>query len=226
MRIVEPIPVESPLKGEWMVMNSPGSKVPSHGTDQMAQTYAIDLLQVDWIRKPVRFYNKSTLDYILGRVHLSDCYCYGKHIYAPLSGTVIEARDGYPERDPVQPFHDISVALKNAWTFDPQRQSIQEVAGNYVIIQGDEVWAALVHMKTGSIQVKKGDEIKSGDLMGKIGHSGNSTAPHLHFQLMDGPDPLTAKGIPCSFSEYELYQDNQWIKVKNGIPKNKDRIRF
>ena len=54
----KPITLESPLKGEWMVMNSPGSKVPSHGTDYLAQTYAYDLLQVDWTRKPVRFYNK------------------------------------------------------------------------------------------------------------------------------------------------------------------------
>lgn len=222
----KPITLESPLKGEWMVMNSPGSKVPSHGTDYLAQTYAYDLLQVDWTRKPVRFYNKSTLDYILGRVHLKDCYCYGKPIYAPLSGTVAEARDGYPERDPVNPWQDISLAFKNAWSFDPQKQSIQEVAGNYVIIQGDGIWAALVHMKQGSIKVKKGDEIKSGDLIGNIGHSGNSTAPHLHFQLMDGPDPTTAKGIPCCFTEYELYQHGQWIKVENGVPKNKDRIRF
>lgn len=225
MKNLEPVPVKAPVKGEWMVMNSPGSKVPSHGTDQLAQTYAYDLLQVDWTRKPVRFYNKSTLDYILGRVHLSDCYSYGKPIYAPFPGTVVEARDGYPERDPVQPLHDISVAFKNAWFFNPHH-NIQEVAGNYLIIQGHEVWAALVHMKTGSLQVKRGDEVDSGDHLGNIGHSGNSTAPHLHFQLMDGPDPLTARGIPCSFQEYELHQDNQWIPIEKGIPENKDRIRF
>lgn len=217
------VPVKPPLKGEWMVLNSPGTKVPSHGTDLLAVTYAIDLLQVDWTRKPVRFYNKSILKYMLGKVHLRDCYSYGKPIYAPLTGTVVEALDGYPERDPVQPLRDISVAIKNARS---HQQGIQEVAGNYVIIQGDGIWAALVHMKTGSLKVKKGDEIESGDHIGNIGHSGNSTAPHLHFQLMDGPDPTTAKGIPCCFTEYELYQHGQWIKVEKGIPKNKDRIRF
>jgi len=226
MKNIKPISVKSPLKGEWMVLNSPGTKVPSHGTDYFAQTYAYDLLQVDWNHKPVKFYKKSTLNYILGKVHLEDCYCYGKPIHAPISGTVIEALDGYPERDPVQPLHDISVAFKNAWFFDPQKQSIQEIAGNYIIIQGDETWASLVHMKKGSIKVKKGDKIKSGDLIGNIGHSGNSTAPHLHFQLMDGPDPITAKGIPCCFREYELFHNNKWITIKNGIPKNKDRIRF
>jgi murein DD-endopeptidase MepM/ murein hydrolase activator NlpD len=226
MKNAVPIPVKSPLKGEWMVLNSPGTRVPSHGTDYLAQTYAFDLLQVEWSQRFVKFYNKSTLDYILGKVNLSDCYCYGKPIYAPITGTVVEALDGHPERDPVQPLHDISVAFKNAWSFDPQKQSIQEVAGNYVVIQGDEVWAALVHMKKNSMQVKRGDKVDSGDYIGSIGHSGNSTAPHLHFQLMDGPDPLTAKGLPCCFQEYELYHGKEWIRIEKGIPENKDRIRF
>jgi hypothetical protein len=225
MENLEPISVKFPLKGEWMVLNSPGTKVPSHGTDFLAQTYAFDLLQVNWNQKPLKFYKKSVLDYFLGRVHLTDCYCYEKPIYAPISGTVVETVDGHPERDPVQPFRDISVAFKNAWFFDPKKQSIQDVAGNFIIIQGDDACAVLVHMKKDSIKVKKGDEIKSGDLVGNIGHSGNSTAPHLHFQLMDGHDPLTAKGIPCCFEEYELHNGN-WIKVEDGIPKNKDRIRF
>jgi hypothetical protein len=43
---------------------------------------------------------------------------------------------------------------------------------------------------------------------------------------MDSPDPLTAKGVPCCFREYELYVNSHWIKIKEGIPKNKDRIRF
>lgn len=226
MKNIEPMPVKSPLKGEWMVMNSPGTKVPSHGTDYLAQTYAFDLLQVDWSHKPVKFYKKSILDYILGKVHLSDCHCYGKPIYAPISGTVVETLDGYSERDPVQPFHDISVAFKNAWFFDVQKHSIQEVAGNFIIIQGEKACAVLAHMKKGSIKVRKGDEINYGDLVGSIGHSGNSTAPHLHFHLMDSPDPITAKGIPCCFREYELYLNGSWIKINNGIPKNKDRIRF
>jgi hypothetical protein len=226
MNEVATIPVKSPLKGEWMVINSPGTKVPSHGTDYLAQTYAFDFLQVDWSHAPVKFYKKSILDYILGKVHLDDCYCYGKPIYAPISGTVIEASDGFPEHDPIKPLNDVSVIVKNAWFFDPKKKSLQEVAGNYVVIEGDETWASLVHMKTGSVKVKTGDYIEPGEMIGKVGHSGNSTAPHLHFQLMDGSDPITAQGMSCSFREYELHQDDTRINVENGIPKNNDRIRF
>lgn len=228
--MMELAPIEAPLRGEWMVLNSPGTKVPSHGTDYLAQTYAFDLLQVDWTQKSAKFHRKSTIDHILGQVHLNDCYAYGKPIYAPISGQVVESLDGHSERDPVQPFHDITVAFKNALFFDPYKHNIQDITGNFVIIQGEGmfkgVWAFLGHMKTDSVKVRNGDLIKSGDLIGNVGHSGNSTAPHLHFQLMDNPDATQAKGIPCCFREYELYHDNHWITVKNGIPKNKDRIRL
>ena len=223
---LNPIPINPPLKGEWMPLNSPGTKIPSHGTDSFAQRYAFDFLQVDFSKNFIKFYKKSPLAYILGRVHLKDCYCYGKPIYAPFSGTVVDSRDGFPERDPVNLFQDLSVAFKNAATFDPQKNSLQEVGGNFVIIEGDEAYALLAHMKKDSVKVKNGDKVISGDLVGNVGHSGNSTAPHLHFHLMDVPNPVTAKGLPCCFKEYELYQDKKWVKVYDGMPKNKARIRF
>jgi murein DD-endopeptidase MepM/ murein hydrolase activator NlpD len=68
--------------------------------------------------------------------------------------------------------------------------------------------------------------MKKGDVLGKVGHSGNSTAPHLHFQLMDSSDILVAKGIPCAFERYDLFQNNEWKAVYKGIPSDKDRIRF
>ena len=71
---MELAPIEAPLRGEWMVLNSPGTKVPSHGTDYLAQTYAFDLLQVDWTQKSAKFHRKSNIDHILGKVHLNDCY--------------------------------------------------------------------------------------------------------------------------------------------------------
>ena len=71
-----------------------------------------------------------------------------------------------------------------------------------------------------------GQSVKKGDLIGRVGHSGNSFAPHLHFQLMDSCDIATANGLPCAFEKYEVYRDGIWEAVTAGIPTNKDRIRF
>lgn len=222
---IEPINVEFPLRGEWMVLNSPGNKIPSHGTDFFAQTYAYDFVGVDPNQKSLKLTGKSNLDYLVGRARLNDFYGWGKPIFAPFLGTVVEANDGYPEKS-INLFQTLSTIFKNISTYNPEKLNVRELAGNYVILKGEKAYAVIVHMRTGSVKVKQGDEISKEHLIGEVGHSGNSTAPHLHFQLMDNYDPLNAKGIPCAFKEYELFHHDKWVKIKNGIPKNKDRIRY
>jgi hypothetical protein len=71
---VTPIVVEFPLRGEWMAPNTPGKQIPSHGTDQLAETYAYDFLQVDWSRNGHPFYDASVLEYLFHGVSLNRCY--------------------------------------------------------------------------------------------------------------------------------------------------------
>lgn len=106
-----------------------------------------------------------------------------QEIYAPCDGEIIKAEDGYIERPIVNLFSDWSVALKNVYTFNPEKDDIQTVAGNHIIMKcADHVYAAFAHLQTGSVTVSAGQTVKKGDVLGNVGHSGNSTAPHLHFQ--------------------------------------------
>lgn len=223
----EPIIVEFPLRGEWLSPNTPGTKIPSHGTDRLGTRYAYDFIQVDWKRKGFPAYRVSLPQYLLFGVSLNDYYCYGKEVYSPCDGIVLKAEDCYEERARTNLISDISNAYKNAHYFDPKNDDIQLVAGNYIIMEcGYNVYAALVHLQKGSIQVTVGQHIKKGEVIGRVGHSGNSFAPHLHFQLMDTVDITIANGLPCAFEQYEVFQNGEWKKVFNGIPTHKDRIRF
>ena len=223
----EPIIVEFPLRGEWYSPNTPGTKIPSHGTNQLGSRYAYDFIQVDWERKGWPAYRVSLAQYLLFGIPLDEYYCWGQEVYAPCDGIIVQAEDGYKERTRTKLLSDMSNAYKNAHYFDPKKDDIQSVSGNYIIIKcADNVYAGLVHLQTGSIQVSVGQRVKKGEVIGRVGHSGNSFAPHLHFQLMDSSDIATANGLPLAFEQYDIFKNGIWKKVNNGIPTNKDRIRF
>lgn len=227
LEMYEPIIVEFPLRGEWLSPNTPGTKVPSHGTNQLGTRYAYDFIQVDWNRMGTPAYRVGVMQYLFSGVKLSDYYCWGQEVYSPCDGIVVGAEDGYAENEKTNLLADMSNAYKSAHYFDPEKDDIQSVAGNYVIIKYSEnVYAALCHLQTGSIQVSVGQMIKKGEVIGRVGHSGNSFAPHLHFQLMDSSDISVANGVPCAFEQYEIFRDNEWQIIENGIPTDKDRIRF
>ncbi len=157
----EPMIVEFPLRGEWYSPNTPGTKIPSHGTNKFGTRYAYDFVQVDWKRKGRPSYRTSLVHYLLFGVPLDDYYCWGQDVFAPCDGIILQAEDGYKERSRTRLLSDMSNAYKNAQFFDPNKVNIQTVAGNYIIIKcADNVYAALVHLQTGSIKVSVGQRIK------------------------------------------------------------------
>lgn len=219
--------VEFPLRGEWQVPNTPGKSVPSHGTDQLGQRYAFDFVQVNWDRKDKSFADSTMLRYLTVGVPLEKCYGYGREIYAPLGGRVIQAEDGVAERPRLHLVRDLLLVLKSALTYNPHKKSLKSLLGNNVIMQCDDhVFAMFAHFKTGSIRVKVGEQVERGALLGQVGHSGNSTAPHLHFQLMDSGDLLVAKGLPCVFAHYEVFREGQWEPRHRAVPSDQERVRF
>ena len=80
-----------------------------------------------------------------------------------------------------------------------------DYAGNQVVVQiQPDVWAIYAHFQPGSVAVRVGERVTTGQRLGLLGSSGNSDAPHLHFQLSDGPDVITANSLPFVFDRYTL----------------------
>ncbi|TDE38225.1 M23 family metallopeptidase [Nonomuraea mesophila] len=190
-----PIPVASPVRGRWLAINSPADKVPSHGVHAYGQTYAVDLVHwpdedIEW--KPV------VSRPLMSRPETFPGF--GSPIHAPAAGTVVRARDFW--RDHLS---------RNSWPaliyvmiegFVRELAGPGGVLGNHVILDlGDGVHAVFAHLKRGSVQVRKGERVEAGRLVGQCGNSGNSSEPHLHFQLMDNPHPSIAAGLPFTFEE-------------------------
>ncbi len=100
----------------------------------------------------------------------------GTPIVAARAGKILEIRDGQGGRLP-----------------DP--------AGNYVrIVHDDGTHSAYLHLKRGSVQVKAGQQVKVGTLLGQSGNTGRSTGPHLHFVVQKSyGDSMVS--IPFRFSQ-------------------------
>lgn len=221
-----PVIVDFPLKGEWITPNTPGTKVPSHGTNLLGERYAYDFVGVEPGSQNRRFYQPSLLHYLILGVRLRDCYGWGRPIFSATDGVVVRAEDGWPERNPVHLLKDYPILLKNTRAINSnQTIDLRSVSGNFIIIETDDGYAVYAHAQTGSIIVSPGDRVVPGQRLANVGHSGNSTAPHLHFQIMDHPNPWKARGIPCCFRDYEVFFQGAWHLEKNGIPKATDRIR-
>lgn len=221
----DPVVVDFPLRGEWVAATTPAHRIPSHGTDMLGQRYAYDFVRIDH-RRGYHLHPAGTIrSYVIGG-RTRECYGWGQPVHAAFDGEVVTAVDDVPERGWLHVVRELALAAKNAVTFDPAK-GVTSIAGNHVVmrIDGTKTFAFYAHLTPGSVAVKPGDTIRTGDPLGRVGHTGNSTAPHLHFQLMDSADPLEAKGIASAFAAYDAERNGRWERVERGIPARRERIR-
>ncbi|MFE7579086.1 M23 family metallopeptidase [Streptomyces sp. NPDC057521] len=191
----QPVAVAPPVTGRWSALNSPADKVPSHGTHTLAQTYAIDIVaepaEGPARPDPVWFWPVAQRN--------RDYPAFGAPLYAVGPATVVHAEDG--QRDHLS--RSSLAGVLYFWLVEGACRTIggsRRIVGNHVVLDlGDGAYAVYAHVQRGSLRVRPGDEVGPGDLLGRCGNSGNSTQPHVHFQLMDGPDLETANGIPFTW---------------------------
>jgi hypothetical protein len=167
-----------PFHGTWAVVNGGVEKASSHSWGIQTQRYAYDFLILD----------QEGHSFSGRRTELSDYYCYGKKILAPADGEVIEAKDRNPD----------SAILGNGRADCAAR----DIRGNYILIRhAENEYGLLAHLKPGSIRVKPGVIVKRGQHIADCGNSGNTSEPHLHFQIQDGRSFFTSAGLPVQFAD-------------------------
>jgi len=227
----KPIVISPPLRGPLMVdANGCCGDTPHvraiqtiDGVRWLSQRYAIDYIQTD----------------AQGRSYVGDLHDPANYLiwdepaYSVASGVVTSVLDGRPTLNPPDP--DPALNSYNAARF---------ATGNHVIVRIRKgVYAMYAHLRKGKIRVKVGQKVRRGQVLGLSGNSGNSTAPHLHFQLMDRNSPLGANGVPYVYDRYvdagrittpyELYADTALgtlapaNRVRTGVlPMTRDVLTF
>ncbi len=183
----EAIVVAPPLRGpRWVVGNGccaestphRGGVLSINGGLHTGERYAIDFFQI----AANGFLAEGPA------AQLSSYPYFGAEVLSATAGRVVGVLDGLPD-GPI--------------TLDLPPITAAKAGGNHVVVAlGNDRFAYYAHLQPGSIRVEAGDRVRVGQPLGLLGNSGNSNAPHLHFQLMDGPIPLGSNGIPYRFSSF------------------------
>ncbi|UVK37704.1 M23 family metallopeptidase [Mesorhizobium sp. AR10] len=179
--------VQPPLRGTgWLAVNGCCDQLTSHrgalmavnGSLRVPERFAIDWLKLDASGRVFTGDPAKTASYAY----------YGAEIHAVADGVVVNL---YDEADEQVPGKIEGITTEN-------------IGGNMMVVDiGDGAFAFYAHMQRGSLRFKLGDRVKAGDVVGLLGNTGNTTAPHLHFHLMDGPSPLDANGLPFEFTRFQ-----------------------
>ncbi len=150
-----------------------------NGDEVVPQRFAIDWMRLDeqhraWIGDPHQ---------------LSSYLSYGQPLIAAAAGKVVIARDGFPNQPPPD---------------NPTPPPFADLPGNRVVLRvGPGTYLLYAHMKPGSVRVRVGERVRRGQLLGKLGNSGNSATPHLHLQVQVRPS-FASDGLPFVFERFRF----------------------
>jgi hypothetical protein len=180
--------IGAPLRGERYISadsccdasRHTRAAMPINGRVWLAQRYAVDWEEM----------NAEGRIYSGPQEKLQSYTIFGKPVIAVADAIVVSVTDGLPEQTPGK---------------YPTNISLDDADGNSVLLDiGEGRYATYAHMKTGSIKVHKGDRVKMGQVIGLVGNTGNSVAPHLHFQVTAEPSSLASNGLPYEIREFEI----------------------
>lgn len=164
--------LDLPFRGEWYVVWGGRFIEDNYHAASRSQRFAHDLLIL-----------KNDETHSGDGSKLTDYHCYGQEVLAPGPGTVVWACDSLPDQ---------AIGTTNG---------AQPIGNGVVIDHGNGEFSLLAHMQPKSLRVRVGDTVDASTVLGLVGNSGNTTEPHIHYHVQDGPDMKTADGLPARFRE-------------------------
>lgn len=169
-----PVPLTFPLHdGTYYIAQGGNSAIVNHHNPVAAQRYALDVVKLNRLGSRASGIYPTDLErYVIFRAP----------VHSPCDGTVVFAVDGLPNQT-------------------PPAADRENPPGNYVVIVCTGVSVLLAHLHTGSVTVEAGDTVSTGQQLGRVGNSGNTSEPHLHmhaFRSTSG-EPLRGDGVPILF---------------------------
>jgi Peptidase family M23 len=154
--------------------------LPINGRVWISQRMAVDWEQLD---AQGRVYSGL-------REKLESYTIFGKPVLAVADAVVVDTANDQPEQTPGK---------------FPDNISLAQADGNFVILDlGQNRYALYAHMQPGSVRVHKGDHVTRGQIIGLVGNTGNSVAPHLHFQVMAGQSSFASNGLPYAIDSFHV----------------------
>ena len=154
--------------------------LPVNGRVYLAQRFAVDWEQLDAQGRLYAGAQSEPANYTI----------YGRDVLAVADAPVVAVIDGLPDQPPGKM---------------PSGIAIEEADGNSIVLDlGSGRYALYAHLRAGSIMVKAGDRVQRGQAIARVGNSGNTLAPHLHFHVMDTPSPLASNGLPYSIDAFQV----------------------
>lgn len=185
-----PLVIVSPLRGTgWLNGNGCCSLSTANHRQFVAATSLGTYLQpevfaIDWLREV-----HGSL-FTGNGSKVGEWPTFGAPVYAVRSGTIVSTIDGKP---------DIPPQSKN-----PDLHGPEDFSGNSVIVKiGPHRYACYAHLERDSVRVRAGEHVQAGQVIGRVGNSGNTTDPHLHFGIQSGPSCLSMSE-PFEIDRYRL----------------------
>lgn len=168
-------PLAFPLRGNWFVGNGGRHEALNGHWGHRDQQFAVDLVAVGENGKTHRGDGSRPEQY----------YAWGRPVYAVATGTVVRA---------IEQLRDMPIGESDN----------EHIDGNHVMVaHADGAFSLYDHLQRGSVPVGVGDSIRAGQLLGRVGNSGNTSEPHLHLQLQtsDTLNPAQAESTPMVFGD-------------------------